>query len=75
MLGRVVKVKKKGTSRRSVFKNLRNSEVIFLIIVSLKSGMKNSLIQELNAQADRIILFFFFSCHLFPHIHKSCLIS
>ena len=42
-------------SRRSVFKKLRNSEIIFLIIVSLKSGMENSIIQELNAEVDRII--------------------
>ena len=27
----------------------------FLIIVSLKSGMENSIIQEINAEADRII--------------------
>ena len=37
------------TPRRSVFEKLRNSEIIFLIIVSLKSGMENSIIQELNA--------------------------
>ena len=43
------------TSRRSVFENLRNSEIIFLIIVSLKSVMENSIIQELNAEANRII--------------------
>ena len=63
------------TSRRSMFEKLRNSEMIFLIIVSLKSGMENSIIQELNAEADRIISLFFFSCHLFPYLHKSCLIS
>ena len=49
------------TSRRSLFKKLRNREIIFLIIVSLKSGMENSIIQELNAEADRIIMLFFFS--------------
>ena len=49
------------TSRRSVFEKLGNSEIIFLIIISLKSGMENSIIQELNAEADRIILLFFFS--------------
>ena len=38
-----------------MFEKLRNSEIIFLIIVSLKSGMENSIIQELNAEADRII--------------------
>ena len=43
------------TSRRSLFEKLRNSEIIFLIIVSLKSRMKNSIIQELNAEVDRII--------------------
>ena len=62
------------TSRRSVFKKLRNSEIIFLIIVSLKSGMENSIIQELNAQADRIILLFFFSvviCFLILTNHAS----
>ena len=48
------------TLRRSVFKKLRNSEIIFLIIVLLKSGMENSIIQELNAEADKIILLFFF---------------
>ena len=63
------------TSRRSVFEKLRNSKIIFLIIASLKSGMENSIIQESNAEADRIMLLFFFSCHLFPYLHKSCLIS
>ena len=43
------------TSRRSVFEKLSNSEIIFSIIVSLKSGMENSIIQEFNAEADRII--------------------
>ena len=38
-----------------MFKKLRNSEIIFFIIVSLKSEMENSIIQELNAEADRII--------------------
>ena len=64
------------TPRRSVFEKLSNSKIIFLTIVSVKSVMENSIIQELNAEADRIILlFFFFSCHLFPYLHKSCLIS
>ena len=43
------------TPRRAVFEMLRNSKIIFLIIVSLKSGMENSIIQELNAEADKII--------------------
>ena len=43
------------TLRRSVFETLRNSEIVFLIIVSLQSGMENSIIQELNAEVDRII--------------------
>ena len=43
------------TPRRSVFEKLRNNKIIFLIIVSLKSEMENSVIQELNAKADRII--------------------
>ena len=38
-----------------MFEKLRNSEIIFLMIVSLKSGMENSMIQELNAEADRIM--------------------
>ena len=38
-----------------MFEKLRNSEIIFLIIVSLKSGMENLIIRELNAEADRII--------------------
>ena len=43
--------------------------------------MKNSIIQELNAEADRIIgnkllrAKFFFSLHLSSYLHKSCLIS
>ena len=42
----------KTTSRRSVFEEFRHSERIF---VSLKSGMDNLDIQELIAEADRII--------------------
>ena len=41
--------------RWEMFEKLRNSEIIFFIIVSLKSGMENSIIHELNAEADRII--------------------
>ena len=43
------------TSRRSVFEKLRNRETIFLILVLLKSGMENSIIQKLNAEVDRIM--------------------
>ena len=62
------------TSRRSVFEKLRNTEVIFLITVSLKSGIENSIILELNAEADRIILLFFLSvviCFLIFTSHAS----
>ena len=43
------------TAWRSVFEQLKNSEMTFLIIVSLKSRMENSIIQELSAETDRII--------------------
>ena len=44
------------TSRCSVFKKLRNREVLLLILVSLKSGMENLIIQKLNAEAERIMV-------------------
>ena len=69
-----VRVFRYPTSGLSVFEKLKNSEIIFLIIVSLKSGMENSIIQELNAEVDRIILLFFFqlsfvslSSQIMPH--------
>ena len=69
------------TSRRSVFEKLRNSEMTFLIIVSLKSGKENSIIQELSAEADRIIGNRLLPAksrwrkNLIPHLHKTCFIS
>ena len=61
------------TSRRTVFEKLRNSEITFLIIISLKSGMENSIIQELSAEADRIIdnkLLLAKSRQRYAHVYK-----